>query len=283
MTTKIIKNILLFILVPNGTFFYAFYLNDFFNIDLFNIKKIASLNLDLNELKNIIKEEQTLSNKKLTNIDKTSSNSNNILIYLSSIILLFLILLLGFNFFNDNEGGTSKIIVENVAEQSKSISSLVNKNNNTLLKQNNTESNVLVKLLGENQKSVDSSIIETGRLIKEINQSQNTFIANENISIKTFLSEKFVILNTYFYQNIESKLILLNNKINIISNNIDKLVNHLIDGSSITSTPEQKPTPYLWGSGESVSGVKINENIAHVDNNITPPTLNPKKLKFDET
>ena len=69
MFKKIIKKtiikIFIYFLLPSSIFFYTTYLNDFFNLDLFHIKKMAELSNTINNLSNEIDwihKEKTLEN-----------------------------------------------------------------------------------------------------------------------------------------------------------------------------------------------------------------------------
>jgi hypothetical protein len=116
MLAKIIKQVFIYIFLPQGLFFYSFYFNDFLNLDIFNMKKIANLNMEMIEIKDFIKSQNEISNNKLENIQNVPSNSNNIGVFIITVIVILGVCYLGFNYFNNNSGEAG-IISEQIIEQ----------------------------------------------------------------------------------------------------------------------------------------------------------------------
>jgi hypothetical protein len=116
MLVKIIKHCFIYILFPQGLFFYGFYFNDFLDVDLFNMKKIANLSTEISEIKDFIKAQNEISNKKLEDIQKVSFNSNIIGFFILTVVVVFGICYLGYNYFDDGSSSLGTAVVETVEE-----------------------------------------------------------------------------------------------------------------------------------------------------------------------
>ena len=102
MLVKIIKHCFIYICFPQGLFFYGFYFNDFLDVDLFNMKKIANLSTEISEIKDFIKAQNEISNNKLEDIPNVSFNSNLIGVFILTVLVIVGICYFGYNYFDEN-------------------------------------------------------------------------------------------------------------------------------------------------------------------------------------
>jgi hypothetical protein len=126
LTKLIFKKVLCFFILPTCLptylFYYSFYLNDFFQLDLFNLTKIKELDETVQELKSFILQKDNYNDK-----DNLKKPSITTIPYLGHYVVVFFIfsisLYLGYNFFYNGGGaGSPEIFVENSTSNFKNLS-----------------------------------------------------------------------------------------------------------------------------------------------------------------
>jgi hypothetical protein len=291
------KTCFFFFFLPNGLFFYSCYLNDLFNLDIFNIKKIDELD---SKIRNLRTENHLIISK---DIDKNESNSNNVLIYIITGCFIVGFFYLGYNFFNNSPTDASrimdnnttkvgKIIIDNSTEVGKRVinnSTAVGKivmensfsNSQSLVKEISGASKLILdgqetlKAILTNSTAIENVVVSSTEVTNSLVTSENSFIRELLIKMEESAINSFKTLNSYINQNVEMKLINIHKKINILQNSIDKLIS-VYDFSS----PEKiRPdiSPYFEEEGRS-----LDRKISIENNKSTPVKLDAKKLIFDE-
>jgi hypothetical protein len=234
MFIKILIRVFFFFFLPNSLFFYSCYLNDLFNIDIFNLKKIDNLDSKIQELKNSIENSVENHSTISKNIDKNVSNSNNILMYIIAGCFIAGFFYLGYNFFNNNSPDVGRIIIENSSSNNhQSLVQEISGTSKMILENQNKNVLGVLKSISTNTRDIEHVVISNTETTRKLIATENSFIHTILINIE----ESIMNLNNYINQNVEIRLINMNKKINILQNILDKL----ISASDFLNTEEVKP------------------------------------------
>lgn len=250
MFISILKRLILFILLPNAFIIYSFFLNDFFNFDLFNHHKMALLNTKLTSLEKTIESQENY-------IDKNTNDNNKLLVYIFGSLLIAGCLYFGSNSFDNGSGPDTasivKTIVETNASNSKNIINEVRNVSTTLVEhQNETTSSLLSRLINiqhQNLNSTINTIVDTSVSVEDqvnaVNddlqdaiEDQNSFLNKSFQDLQSFFIHSVENINIYVSQNVELKLINLEYKINFLIEKLEKIAS-LLD---FTSSFEKEQT-----------------------------------------
>ena len=175
----------------------------------------------------------------------------------------------------DNLAKVGKIIMESSSSNSQSLVKEVSGASKMIIEsQNKNVQEVLTSIL-INTRAIENGVISSTEVTRELVATENSFIRELLIKMEGSVINTLKVLNSYINQNVEMKLIHISKKINILENNIGKL----LSAYDFSSPEKVRPdiSPYFEEEGLdgkiSIENVKI-ESI--------PVKLDPKKLIFEE-